>query len=93
MTKHICYQIRDVLVLLVNGAHECCRWGKHLLYKDEDGLLRRQLDSLPDNINELTNSQILRVKRIEKSPLDHNTQQTRTDGTKYFFLSIVGMSV
>jgi len=59
-------KIKDVLVLLVNGAHECRRRGKYLLYKDEDGLLRRQLDSLPDNIDELTNSQILQVKSIEK---------------------------
>lgn len=55
------YRIKDVLVLLVNSAHECCGWGEYLVDKDEDCLLGRQLDSLSNNIDELTDSQILRV--------------------------------
>lgn len=47
-----------ILVFLVDAAHEGGRWGKHLVNEDEDGLLGGELDSLADDVDELTNGQI-----------------------------------
>ena len=47
-----------VLVLLVNAAHEGSSGRQDLINEDEDGLLRRQLDSLADDIDELADRQI-----------------------------------
>jgi len=47
-----------VLVLLVDGRHEGgCRW-QHLVHEYEDGLFRRELNSLPDHIDELANREV-----------------------------------
>jgi hypothetical protein len=46
-------------VLLINCAHQCRCWGQHFVYKDEDCLLWCQLDALSDNIDKLTDSEIL----------------------------------
>jgi len=45
-------------VFLVDAAHEGGRWGKHLVDEDEDGLLGGELDSLADDVDELTDGQI-----------------------------------
>lgn len=45
-------------MFLVDAAHESSRWGQNLIDKDEDGLFRRQLDALPDNVDELADSEI-----------------------------------
>lgn len=50
---------KSALVLLVNGAHKGSGRRKNLIDKDEYGFLWRKLDALPDDIDELTNSQIL----------------------------------
>lgn len=47
-----------VLVLFVDGRHECCCGRENLIDKDEDGLLGCKLDTLADDVDELTNSQI-----------------------------------
>lgn len=47
-----------ILVFLVDAAHEGGRWGKHLVDEDEDGLLGGELDSLADDVDELTDGQI-----------------------------------
>jgi len=47
-----------ILVFLVDAAHEGGRWGKHLIDEDEDGLLGGELDSLADDVDELTDGQI-----------------------------------
>jgi len=47
-----------VLVLLVDAAHQRGCWGKDLIDEDEDGLLRGQLNTLADNINELPDRQV-----------------------------------
>lgn len=47
-----------ILVFLVDAAHEGGRWGKHLVNEDEDGLLGGELDSLADDVDELTDGQI-----------------------------------
>lgn len=78
-------------MLLVDRAHECRCWRQDLVDEDEDGLLRRKLDTLPNNVDELAHGQILSYlistePRLYQFPV-------RTDGTKYFFLSIVGISV
>lgn len=47
-----------VLVLLVYRAHQSSRRRQDLIDKDEDGLLGRQLDALPYNVDELANREI-----------------------------------
>ena len=49
-----------VLVLVVDTAHQSRRGGKHLIDKDENGLLWRQLDALANNIYELADCKICR---------------------------------
>ena len=45
-------------MLLVYRAHESCGRRQDLIDEDEDGLLRRELDPLTDNVHELTDRQI-----------------------------------
>lgn len=84
-------------MLLVDGTHKRRRWWQHLVDKDEDRLLGGELDAFPDNIYELPDRQILRSQEVNTpcpDPLGARARtRTRTDGTKYFFLSMVGMSV
>ncbi len=47
-----------VLVFLVDGAHQRRRRRQHLVDEDEDGLFRRQLDALADDIDELADGQV-----------------------------------
>ena len=45
-------------VLLIDRAHKCsCRW-QDFVDEDKDGFLRRELDALADDIDELTNSEV-----------------------------------
>ena len=45
-------------MLLVDGAHErSSRW-QDLIDEDENGFLRRQLDALADDIDELTDGEV-----------------------------------
>ena len=45
-------------MLLIDGAHERrSRW-QDLIDEDEDGFLRRELDTLADDIDELTDSEV-----------------------------------
>lgn len=77
-------------MLLVNRAHECCSWRQDLVDENEDRLLGGELDSFTNDVYELTDSQILQSdKPYEYRPLACK----RTEGTRYFFLSIVGISV
>jgi hypothetical protein len=46
------------LVLLVYGAHQRGGGRQHLVDEDEDGLLRRQLDALADDVDELADGQV-----------------------------------
>src|ERR1700744_5419927 len=46
------------LVLLVYGAHQRGGRRQHLVDKDEDGLLGRQLDALADDVDELADGQV-----------------------------------
>lgn len=56
----VSHRTRDsVLVLLVDRAHQGCCWRQHLIYKNEDSLLWGQLDPLSDDIDELTDGEIL----------------------------------
>jgi len=58
------YGLRDVqesilvLVLVVDTAHKRSSRRQDLIDEDEDGLLWAELDSLANNIDELTNCQI-----------------------------------
>lgn len=47
-----------ILVLLVDAAHERSGGRQNLIDEDEDGLLRGELDSLADNIDELTDCEV-----------------------------------
>lgn len=49
----------DALMLLIDGAHEGSGWRQDLVNEDEDGLLRRKLDTFPDHVDELPHSEIL----------------------------------
>ena len=46
-------------MLLINSAHKSCRGWKNLVNEDEDGLFRCKLDTLPDDVDELPDCQIL----------------------------------
>jgi hypothetical protein len=46
-------------MFLINGAHKSCRRWENLVNKYEDGFLWCKLDTLPDDIDELPNRQIL----------------------------------
>lgn len=45
-------------MLLVDTAHERCSRRQDLVDEDEDGLLRRELDALADDIDKLSNSEV-----------------------------------
>ena len=47
------------LVLLVDAAHERGGGRQDLVDEDEDGLFRRELDALADDVDELPNRQVL----------------------------------
>ena len=99
----------SILVLLIYRAHECCGRRQDLVNKNEDGFLRSELNSLSDNIDELPNRQVLYQVGITNQSDDKKEAQKEmrmsfasqdamrkwllTDGTKYFFLSMVGISV
>lgn len=82
-------------MLLVDRAHQCCRWRKDFVDEDEDGLLRCELDTLPDHVDKLPDSEILSIGELFTFSEQRKTKQSneRTEGTRYFFLSMVGMSV
>lgn len=84
---------KDVLVFLIDRTHQCCGRRQHLIDEDEDRLLWRKLNSLPDHIYELPNGQILRGIVSIYLPENWDQLSLLTDGTRYFFLSIVGISV
>lgn len=46
-------------MFLINGAHKSGGRRENLIHENEDGLLRRELDSLSDNVDKLPNGQIL----------------------------------
>ena len=45
-------------MFVVDTAHECSGGWQDLINEDEDGLLWAELDSLANNIDELTNCQV-----------------------------------
>ncbi len=47
-----------ILVLLVDAAHQGSGWRQNLIDEDEDGLLRGELDPLPDDVDELADGEI-----------------------------------
>ena len=95
------------LVLLVNRAHQSRGWRKRFVHEDKDGLLWCELDALANHVNKLTDRQVLQYGRQEKKGGEREKRvqgrqrdrlrvvghRGRTEGTKYFFLSMVGMSV
>lgn len=50
------------LVLLVDAAHQRGGRRQDLVHEDEDGLLRRKLDALADNVDELAYGKIRRYQ-------------------------------
>jgi len=63
-TKGILARVGDVqkpilvFVLLVNAAHKSSGRRQNLIDEDEDGLLRRKLNSLANDIDKLANRQV-----------------------------------
>lgn len=45
-------------MFLVNAAHQRSRRREDLIDEDEDGLLRRKLDALADDVDELANGEV-----------------------------------
>lgn len=45
-------------MLFVDRTHECSRRWQHLIDEDEDGFLRRKLDALADDIDELAYGEV-----------------------------------
>lgn len=45
-------------MFLVNAAHQRSRRREDLINEDEDGLLRRKLDTLADDVDELANGEV-----------------------------------
>lgn len=86
-----------VLVLLIDRAHQRRRRGQDLVHKDEDGLFRGQLDTFTDDVDELTDRQILPSPHQGGScqpqgSLGGGERSELTAGTRYFFLSISEIS-
>ena len=78
-------------MLFVNGAHEGSRRGQHFIDENENRFLGSQLDSFADHVHKLADSEILGSL---PSPFALAMNQLGlTEGTRYFFLSMVGMSV
>lgn len=51
--------MENSLVLFVNRTHQSGGWWQNLVDKDKDGLLRCELDTLADHVNELPHRQVL----------------------------------
>uniref|UniRef100_A0A2P2MTF1 Autophagy-related protein n=1 Tax=Rhizophora mucronata TaxID=61149 RepID=A0A2P2MTF1_RHIMU len=49
-----------ILVFLIDCRHHGRSWGKNILHKDENSLLRTEFDPLSDHIHKLANSEISR---------------------------------
>uniref|UniRef100_A0A7S0DNS9 Uncharacterized protein n=1 Tax=Amorphochlora amoebiformis TaxID=1561963 RepID=A0A7S0DNS9_9EUKA len=49
-----------ILMLLIDLGHHSTSGREGIVYKDEDGFLRRQLNALSDHINELADGEIRR---------------------------------
>lgn len=49
-------------MLFIDATHERSCWGKHLVDEDENGLLRRELDALADNVDELADGEVCRYQ-------------------------------
>jgi hypothetical protein len=47
------------LVFLIDGAHERSRWRQHLIDEYKDCLLGREFDPFADNIDKLSDRQVL----------------------------------
>ena len=47
-------------MLLVDTAHQSCRWRQDLIHEDENGLFGAKLDALSDHIYELADGEICR---------------------------------
>lgn len=60
--------LSDSLVLVVDGGHERSRGRKDIVHEDEDGLLRRELDPLPDASQRVlrSNSQYDQPDHVDK---------------------------
>jgi hypothetical protein len=56
---------QNLLVLFIDGAHQSRSRGQDFVHKDEDGLLWSKLDSFTNNVDELTDSQILEYKSVQ----------------------------
>lgn len=54
-------------MLLIHRAHQSRRRWQDFIDKDEDGLFRRELDSLADYIDELTDGEILQHRDARES--------------------------
>jgi len=66
----------NLLVLLIDGAHKSCGGWENFIHENEDGLLRREFDSLSDNIDKLSHGQILcniRLVYVPKGEYKHPT--------------------
>lgn len=79
-------------MFFINRTHQGSSGWQDLIDEDEDRLLWRELDTLADDVYELSDGEILEQDPSE-SLTSQRTSSPRTDGTRYFFLSIVGMSV
>lgn len=47
-------------MLFVDTAHDRSCRGEDLIYEDEDGLLRRKLDTFADDVDELADGKVCR---------------------------------
>ena len=45
-------------MLLVDTAHECSSRWKDFINENEDGLLRRELDALADDVDKLSDGEV-----------------------------------
>lgn len=68
------------------------RRGQSLVDKKKDGLLRHQLDALANHIHQLPNL-FPHTNSFSRADTAEEKGTVRSDGTKYFFLSITAMSL
>jgi hypothetical protein len=83
----------NALVLVVDHGHQRRRRRKNLVNKDEDGTLRSELDTLANDVDELSRRSVSMDERGEEKVGRRTCPTVRSAGTRYFFLSIAGMSV
>ena len=82
-------------MLVVDRAHQLRRWWEYFIDEDKDSLLWCKLNPFPYDVHELPDGEVLYDHDAQDKHQQENSRVylKHTQGTRYFFLSIVGISV